>query len=124
LLGRLDRHGVLRFVGITHRVRAEQRRELAGLRPMPFRGDGSGHPWPCPLPAGWAVDLADRRPLGYFQVEPTLVAEVTTDVARDGPLNQLRHPCRFVRVRPDLRPEDLVRLDERDVSTSGVIAVG
>jgi len=56
LLGRLDRHSMLRFLTQTHRLRAQQRRELARLQPMVFRGDGSGHPWPCPLPAVWTCD--------------------------------------------------------------------
>jgi ATP-dependent DNA ligase len=107
LLGRYDHHGILRFVGHTHRIRAQQRRELAGLQPMAFRGEGSGHPWPCPLPAGWTAGLAYREPLPYLQVEPTVVAEVDTDVARDGPFRRLRHSCRLVRIRPELHPDDV-----------------
>jgi ATP-dependent DNA ligase len=116
LLARFDDHGVLRFVGRTHRVRAERRSELAALRPMPFRGAGSGHPWPCPLPAGWSADLADRAPLPYVPVEPLLVVEVDADIARDGPFARLRHSCRFVRARPDLEPNDVVRIVEQSFS--------
>ncbi|MFI7598261.1 ATP-dependent DNA ligase [Actinoplanes sp. NPDC049681] len=110
LLGRFDECGVLRFLGQTHRARADQRRELAGLRPMSFRGDGSGHPWPCPLPAGWTVDLAARQALPYLPVEPMLVVEVEADIARDGPFARLRHRCRFLRSRPDLRADDVARI--------------
>jgi ATP-dependent DNA ligase len=110
LLGRLDRRGVLRFLTHTHRLRAPQRRELAGLQPMAFRGDGSGHPWPCPLPAAWTGQLGARTSLPYTQVEPTLVAEIDADIATDGPFDRPRHPTRMLRVRPDLHPCDIARL--------------
>ena len=110
LLGRLDRRGVLRFLTHTHRLRAQQRRELAGLQPMAFQGDGSGHPWPCPLPAAWTNPLGGRTPLPFTQVEPTLVVEIDTDISTDGPLDRPRHPTRMLRVRPDLHPDDIARL--------------
>src|SRR4051812_24050651 len=62
LLGRYDHGGVLRFLTSTHRLRRGLRRELAGLQPMVFSGPGSGHPWPCPLPAAWAGRFTDRAP--------------------------------------------------------------
>jgi ATP-dependent DNA ligase len=53
LVGRYDRHGVLRFTGVTHPLKADQRREVAAvLQAMVFQGEGAGHPWPCPLPPG------------------------------------------------------------------------
>lgn len=108
LLGRLDAHGRLRFLAQTHPIRATQRAEVGEmLRPMAFRGDGSGHPWPLPLPAAWSVDLTDRRPVHYLQVEPTVVVEVETDVARDGPLGRVRHRVRHLRVRADLAVTDV-----------------
>jgi ATP-dependent DNA ligase len=110
LLARFDDRGVLRFVGQTHRLPAERRRELAGMRTMPFRGEDSGHPWPCPLPAGWTADLADRTAVPYVPVEPHLVVEVDADTARDGPFARFRHRCRFVRVRPDLQPADVAHI--------------
>ncbi|NMO57698.1 ATP-dependent DNA ligase [Actinoplanes sp. TBRC 11911] len=107
LLGRYDERGMLRFSGQTHRIPAAQRKELARLRTMPFSGDANGHPWPCPLPASWAGQLADRLALPYLQVEPTLVAEVETDTAHDGPYERLRHRARLVRIRPDLQTRDV-----------------
>ncbi|UQU68525.1 ATP-dependent DNA ligase [Couchioplanes caeruleus] len=121
LLARFDDRGVLRFVGQTHRVRAERRPELAGMHLTSFSGEGSGHPWPRPLPAGWAADLTDRAALPYVPVEPLVVVEVDADIARDGPFGRFRHRCRFVRVRPDLQPSDLDRIvSQRPLVRGGV----
>jgi hypothetical protein len=110
LLGRLDRGGVLRFLTHTLPLRAAQRRELTGLQRTVFRGCGSGHPWPCPIPASWIGHLTGRQPLPYLPVEPTLVAEIDTDIATDGPFDRPRHPTRMLRIRPDLHPDDIARL--------------
>jgi ATP-dependent DNA ligase len=111
LLGRYDQHGVLRFTGQTHRIRAEHRPDLARLKTMAFRGDTNGHPWPCPLPSGWTADLTNREPLPYLQVEPTLVAEVEIDTALDGPFDRLRHRGRLLRIRAELQSADVERLE-------------
>jgi ATP-dependent DNA ligase len=111
LLGRYDRHGVLRHVGQSHPLRVDLRRTFAAsLRGMLFQGERSGHPWPCPLPANWSAELSDRNPLPYVPVEPTLVAEVEQDTATDGPFGRLRHRAAVVRPRLDLRPADLDRI--------------
>jgi ATP-dependent DNA ligase len=108
LLGRFDARGTFRFVGQTHPVRAEARHDVAdALRGLPFRGPGAGHPWPCPLPAGWTGNFADREPVAFIPVEPTVVAEVEVDTALDGPFGRLRHRGRLVRIRLDLHPNDV-----------------
>ena len=108
LLGRYDRHQTLRFLGQTHPLKADQRREVAALlQATTFQGAAAGHPWPNPLPAGWSVDLTDRQPLPYAAVEPTLVIVVVTDTVTDEPWGRLRHRATHVRVRPDLRPRDV-----------------
>jgi ATP-dependent DNA ligase len=108
LLGRLDGGQVLRYLGQTHPITADQRRELTEvLRGMTFQGDGSGHPWPCPLPASWSAGRPGSPPLTYIPVEPTVVAEVEVDTALDGTLGKIRHGCRYVRTRLDLRPDDI-----------------
>lgn len=108
LLGRLDQRGVLRFVAHTHALTATAQRALTGLlTPMAFQGDGSGHPWPSPLPAAWSPDPINRQPVHYVQVEPDLVVEVEVDVARDGPLGAFRHRSTLLRPRADLTPTDI-----------------
>jgi ATP-dependent DNA ligase len=47
-----------------------------------------------------------KKPL--TNVEPTVVAEVTADAATQA--GQVRHWMRFVRLRPDLQPQDLPRV--------------
>jgi hypothetical protein len=107
LLGRLDEQGHLRYLAQTHPLAAAQRRDLAGvLTPMVFQGDAADHPWPMPLPAAWSLNLTDRQPLHYLQVEPTVVAEVEVDVAT-GVAGQHRHPARHLRTRAELLPEHL-----------------
>jgi ATP-dependent DNA ligase len=105
LLGRFDDHDAFRYVGQTHRIKAEDRHDLArALHGLSFRGPGAGHPWPCPLPAGWTGDFAERQPLAFIPVEPTVVAEVEVDTALDGPFGRVRHGGRLVRIRLDLHP--------------------
>jgi ATP-dependent DNA ligase len=108
LLGRFDDRGTLRFAGQTHPLAVEDRKEVArALRRLPVRGPGSGHPWPCPLPAGWSPGFAERQPLEFLPVEPAVVAEVEVDTALDGPYERLRHRCRLLRIRLDLHPADV-----------------
>ncbi|MET7949008.1 ATP-dependent DNA ligase [Micromonospora sp. NPDC005324] len=108
LLGRFDDRGTFRFVGQTHPVKTEDRQDVArALRGLPFRRPEAGHPWPCPLPAAWTGNFAERRPVAFIPVEPTLVAEVEVDTALDGPFGRVRHRGRLVRVRLDLHPQDV-----------------
>lgn len=117
LLGLLDLRGRLRYVGQTHPLTAGHRQELADvLRGMTFRGEGSGHPWPCPLPSNWSAGMPDALELGYVPVEPVVVAEVQVDTALDGAWGKIRHRCRYVRARLDLRPGDLPTIGSADDS--------
>jgi hypothetical protein len=116
-VGRFDSRGVLRYAGQTHPIRPGQRRDLtAALRGLPSQGDGSGHPWPCPLPAAWSTGLSGPEPLPYTPVEPTVVAEVEADTALDGPFGRIRHRCRHVRLRAELHPSQLPPIGEDDSS--------
>jgi hypothetical protein len=86
-------------------IKAEHRQDVVrALRGLPFRGPGAGHPWPCPLPAGWTPNFAERQPLVFIPVEPTVVAEVEVDAALDGTFGHIRHRGRLVRIRLDLQP--------------------
>lgn len=107
LLGRYDNGGRLRYLAQTHLLNTIVCRELAGLlRPMSLNGNGTRHPWPSPLPATWSLNFADRQPLHYVQVEPSVVAEVEVDTAT-GVGGRPRHLVRHLRTRADLTPEDL-----------------
>jgi hypothetical protein len=44
----------------------------------------------CPLPAGWASGFTDRTALPYLPVELSLIAEIHTDSATDGPFDRPR----------------------------------
>jgi hypothetical protein len=120
LLGHYDNRGVLRYAGQTQPIRADQRRDLAAaLRAVPFQGAGSGHPWPCPLPATWSTGMSGREPLSFTPVEGTLVAEVEVDTALDGAFGRIRHLCRHVRIRLDLHPQDLPVAGSESVALTG-----
>jgi hypothetical protein len=82
---------------------------IAPLRPRPVRElarhlhpPAGEHPWPTRIPRG-ALDrfARDKEPIDVTLVEP-LVVEVTADVAWSG--TSYRHPLRFVRIRPEMRP--------------------
>ncbi|MER7280472.1 ATP-dependent DNA ligase [Dactylosporangium sp. NPDC000244] len=109
LLGRFDQRGRLRYVGATHPV-GQAGGEL-GMALQRYvaqqRGGAVPHPWPSPLPAAWTGQLEDRRPLAYVPVQPTVVVEVSADIAYDEPVGRWRHRVRFVRVRADLSVYDV-----------------
>jgi ATP-dependent DNA ligase len=105
LLGRYDETGQLRIVGRTMPLAPAASAEIAAAI-RPAHGD---HPWPARLPAGWVGLYGRREPLRYLQLEPDLVVEVQVDVARTG--HRWRHPARYVRIRPDLRPTDVANLE-------------
>ncbi|MGI5238881.1 ATP-dependent DNA ligase [Dactylosporangium sp. CA-139066] len=111
LLGRYNEQGRLRYLGLTHPVGdagAELGRALERYV-VQQRGGVVPHPWPQPLPAVWTGQLADRRPLVYVPVQPTVVVEVEVDVAVDEPVGRWRHRARYVRVRADLSVYDVRR---------------
>jgi ATP-dependent DNA ligase len=120
LLGLYDDHRVLRHVGVASSFKRTERRELHArlLRlAMPL----VDHPWA----AGFAIE---RRPMGrlrgaagvwtpempldWVPIRPDLVAEV---VYGQLDVDRFRQPARFVRWRPDRRPESC-RFDQLHVS--------
>ncbi|MEU8118754.1 ATP-dependent DNA ligase [Spirillospora sp. NPDC049024] len=102
LLGRYTTAGTLRVVARTTPLNPRARTALTGaLTPA-----GDEHPWPEPLPAGWAGGLPSTRdPIHYIRVTPTAVAEISVDAAVEH--GRWRHSVRFLRPRPDLTPEDV-----------------
>ncbi|MGY1709002.1 ATP-dependent DNA ligase [Geodermatophilus sp. SYSU D00758] len=96
--GRL-RQGELVVVGRTGPLSPAQSAELAAvLRPAP-----EDHPWPDRIGTGRFG--GGRLAVPITRVAPDVVVEVSADAALQAGV--FRHPLRFVRVRPDLHPEDL-----------------
>ncbi|WNM40149.1 ATP-dependent DNA ligase [Micromonospora halotolerans] len=107
LIGRCDERGRLRYLGRTHPLRRQQRRELAGLL-QPTAAPG--HPWPQPLPGGWTGQLNPAPPLPYTPVRQDLVVEVEADTAYEH--GRWRHRVRHLRPRLDLAADDLPPLTD------------
>ncbi|MFD2090845.1 ATP-dependent DNA ligase [Blastococcus deserti] len=93
------RDGGLVVVGRTSPLSPRQAAELAAVL-TPARGD---HPWPDRIGTGRFG--GGRLSVALTRVEPAVVVEVSADAALQAGV--FRHPLRFLRVRPDLRPEDL-----------------
>ena len=66
-----------------------------------------GHPWPDEITSQRWGGKDSKKPL--TKVEPLVVAEVAADAATQA--GQVRHSMRFIRLRPDLTPDDLDQLD-------------
>jgi ATP-dependent DNA ligase len=93
------RDGELVVVGRTGPLSPAQSAELAAvLRPA----DGL-HPWPDRI--GTGAFGGGRLSVPLTRIAPITVVEISADAALQAGV--FRHPLRFVRVRPDLRPEDL-----------------
>ena len=107
LLARYDADGRLRYAGRTSPLPPAARRELAPLLTQSGnRRDGRvNHPWPKPLPAGWAGSFDRTGPLEYRQVAPVIVAEVRVDSAYEH--TRWRDAVRYERMRTDLSVFDV-----------------
>jgi ATP-dependent DNA ligase len=93
------RDGELVVVGRSTPLSPAQAAELgAVLTPA-----GPDHPWPERIGTGRFG--GGRLSVPMTRVEPTVVVEVSADAALQAGV--FRHPLRYVRLRPDLRPEDL-----------------
>ena len=89
-------------VGLTVPLTEAQSTELgAVLRPAK-----PGHPWPDEIAARRWGGRDSQKPL--TKVQPAVVVEVLADAAIQA--GQWRHGLRYVRLHPDLRPEDLTRI--------------
>jgi ATP-dependent DNA ligase len=93
------RDGELVVVGRTSPLSPAQSAELAAV----LSPAGDVHPWPERI--GTRVFGGGRLSVPLTRVAPTAVVEISADAALQAGV--FRHPLRFVRVRPDLRPEDL-----------------
>ena len=94
ILGMYGDDGELQSVGHTSSFRAKQKRELVELlEPYRTHEQGSGEP------SRWKSD----EELVLEGLRPELVCEVQFDHITG---NRIRHGARFVRWRPDKRPQD------------------
>jgi ATP-dependent DNA ligase len=93
------RDGELVVVGRTSPLSPRQSAELAAVL-TPAAAD---HPWPDRIGTGRFG--GGRLSVPLTRVDPGVVVEVSADAALQAGV--FRHPLRFVRVRSDLRPEDL-----------------
>jgi ATP-dependent DNA ligase len=93
------RDGELVVVGRTSPLSPRQAAELAAVL-TPARPD---HPWPDRIGTGRFG--GGRLSVPLTRVAPEVVVEVSADAALQAGV--FRHPLRYVRLRPDLRPEDV-----------------
>ncbi len=97
------RDGELVVVGRTGPLTPAQSAELAAV----LAPAGPDHPWPERIGTGRFG--GGRLSVALTRVEPDVVAEVSADAALTAGV--FRHPLRFVRVRADLRPDDVPPAD-------------
>lgn len=93
------RDGELVVVGRTGPLNPRQAAELAAV----LTPGGDDHPWPDRIGTGRFG--GGRLSVALTRVRPDVVVEVSGDAALQAGV--FRHPLRYVRLRPDLRPEDL-----------------
>jgi ATP-dependent DNA ligase len=96
------RAGELVVVGRTSPLPPRQSAELGAVL-VPA---DDGHPWPERIGTGRFG--GGRLSVPLTRVDPSLVVEVSADAALQAGV--FRHPLRYVRLRPDLRPDDLTPL--------------
>ena len=96
ILGRPDGGGRLRIAGRTTALQPSTAGRVGALL------EEQAHAWPDRLPAHrWGAPRT-----AYTRVRPDLIVEVSADLALDG--LRWRHPARFIRLRADLHPDDLL----------------
>jgi ATP-dependent DNA ligase len=99
LVAGLYRGGELVVIGRTSPLSPRQSAELAEV----LTPAGADHPWPERIGTGRFG--GGRLSVGLTRVEPTAVVEVSADAALQAGV--FRHPLRYVRIRPDLHPDDV-----------------
>ena len=91
--------GELVVVGRTSPLTAVQAEELAAV----LTPAGNDHPWPERIGTGRFG--GGRLSVPLVRVAPSVVVEVSADAALQAGV--FRHPLRYLRIRPDLAPQDL-----------------
>jgi ATP-dependent DNA ligase len=93
------RDGEFVVVGRTSPLSPRQAEELAAV----LTPAGPEHPWPDRIGTGRFG--GGRLSVPLTRIEPELVVEVSADAALQAGV--FRHPLRYVRLRPDLHPDDV-----------------
>jgi ATP-dependent DNA ligase len=101
LVAGLPIEGRLRIVGRSSPLKASASRSLARLLTPP----AGIHPWPARVPASALQRFNRDRPFIDLTLVEPLVVEISADTAWSGAA--FRHAVRYVRPRPELRPEDV-----------------
>ena len=97
LLGLYDDDGLLHHIGFTSGFSVEARKKLKGIL-QPYTG-GSGFTGRAPGgPSRWSTERSGQ----WERLDPKLVVEVQYDHFSGG---RFRHATRFLRWRPDKKPE-------------------
>ena len=93
------RNGELVVVGRSSPLNAQQAAELAAV----LTPADAGHPWPERIGTGRFG--GGKLSVALTRVEPAVVVEVSADAALQAGI--FRHPLRYVRLRPELQPDDV-----------------
>jgi ATP-dependent DNA ligase len=106
LLGLHDPVGVLHHIGVASSFTAARRAALAVELAAYVVADGEPHPWRHAAPTTRVPGAENRwnrgRNATFVALRPELVAEVGYDQMEG---DRLRHVARFLRWRPDRRPD-------------------
>ncbi|MCU1628759.1 MAG: dependent ligase [Pseudonocardia sp.] len=105
ILGRYDTNGRLRVAGRTTPLPRPARTELGRILTPEAAGT---HPWPVTIPSS-RFGQRPSEPIDYVQVAPRTVVELEVDTSFEQ--DRWRHATRYVRVRADLHPGDVLVLD-------------
>jgi hypothetical protein len=109
IAGLYNADGEPTVIGRTVPLKPEQSAQLAAVL-KPATG---GHPWPDEITSYRWGGRDSKKPL--VKVQPTVVAEVSADAATQA--GQIRHGMRYLRIRAELRPEDLPTLPDHGDTT-------
>ena len=100
IVGCRDTFGRLRVSGRTTPLSPSARSTMTDVLEPP----AASHPWPRTIPSSRFGQLSSE-PVAYSRVKPRVVVELDVDRAFED--FRWRHPCRFVRIRRDLKAADL-----------------
>jgi ATP-dependent DNA ligase len=100
IVGCRDTIGRLRVSGGTTPLSPSAKATMTNVLEPP----GASHPWPRSIPSSRFGRLPSE-PVTYTRVKPRVVVELDVDTAVED--YRWRHPCRFVRIRRDLKAADL-----------------